>query len=271
MSVYNGEKYLREAIESILNQTFSNFEFIIINDKSSDRTWEILEGWSKKDPRIKIARNKKNIGLTKSLNKALKIARGEYIARQDVDDISLFGRLEKELCFLEENKEYGLVGTAFMEIDKGKKLIGKLGRQRTKLLRDDQNIRRNIIKFNPFCHSSVMFRKEVIEKVGGYNEKFLYAQDYEFWIRIIKYYKVANLQEVLVYKRYFSNMISNAYLRKQSLYAIKAKIFGIKTLGFPVYNYLYLYKDIIRFMLPLSARKFIRYIKWDVLRKKCAI
>ena len=109
MSVYNGEKYLREAINSILSQTFNDFEFLIINDGSTDGTADILKSYT--DSRIKIINNEKNIGLTKSLNKGLKIAKGEYIARQDADDISMPERLKEEVAFLEIHKDYAVVGT----------------------------------------------------------------------------------------------------------------------------------------------------------------
>ncbi|MCP8319033.1 MAG: glycosyltransferase, partial [Candidatus Methylarchaceae archaeon HK01B] len=109
MSVYNGEKYLREAIDSILNQTFKDFEFLIINDGSTDRTVEILRSYH--DSRIKIITNEKNMGLTKSLNKGLKIARSEYVARMDADDISYPRRLEVQYEYMKKNPDVGIVGS----------------------------------------------------------------------------------------------------------------------------------------------------------------
>ena len=110
MAVYNGEKYLKPAIESILNQTVKNFEFIMIDDVSKEGSLEILKKFSKKDKRIKILRNKINIGLAKSLNRAIKLSKGEFIARMDVDDISLSERLEFQLKFLNENPDYAFCG-----------------------------------------------------------------------------------------------------------------------------------------------------------------
>ncbi len=123
MSVYNGDKYLREAIESILNQTFTDFEFIIVNDGSTDNSLEIIESYD--DERIKTINNKKNIGLTKSLNKALKFAKGKYIARQDADDVSLPNRFEKQVEYLDSHPEVALVGTSVYLIDENGKIIGK--------------------------------------------------------------------------------------------------------------------------------------------------
>ncbi|MDD4353774.1 MAG: glycosyltransferase family A protein, partial [Candidatus Nanoarchaeia archaeon] len=123
MSAYNTERYIAEAIESILNQTFKDFEFIIIDDGSTDDSLKIIKRYVKKDRRIKLIHNKKNIGLTKSLNKGLKIAKGQYIARMDADDISLPQRFQIQYDFLEKNKDIFLIGTtAFLIDDKGDRL-----------------------------------------------------------------------------------------------------------------------------------------------------
>ena len=121
MSVYNGERYLHESIESILNQTFKDFGFLIINDGSTDNTPKILKSY--KDQRIKIISNKNNLGLTKSLNKGIKLAKGEYIARQDVDDVSLSERLEKQVKFLNSYPSYAAVGTFTKIINEDSKVI----------------------------------------------------------------------------------------------------------------------------------------------------
>lgn len=120
MSVYNGEKYLPETIDSILNQTFKDFEFIIINDGSTDKTAKILTSYD--DPRIRIF-NQENMGLTKSLNRAISLAKGEYIARMDADDISYPERLKKQVDYLNKNPDIGLVGSKYIRIDKrGRKI-----------------------------------------------------------------------------------------------------------------------------------------------------
>ena len=126
MSVYNGEKYLKEAIDSVLSQTFKDFEVLIINDGSIDKTSKILKTY--KDPRIRIINNKKNIGLTKSLNKGLKLARGEYIARMDDDDVSKPNRLEKQFEFMEKNSKYAVVGSFIEIIDSKGNLSNKVER-----------------------------------------------------------------------------------------------------------------------------------------------
>ena len=123
MPVYNGEKYLRQAVDSILNQTFKDFEFLIINDGSTDKTLAILQEY--KNKRVKIINNKKNIGLTKSLNKGLKLAKGKYIARMDADDISLSNRLRKQIDFLDKHNKIGVLGTQMKIINNSNKIVGE--------------------------------------------------------------------------------------------------------------------------------------------------
>jgi len=206
MSVYNGEKYLREAVESILNQTFTDFEFLIVNDGSTDRTAEILQSYD--DPRIRIIDNEKNIGLTKSLNKGLRMARGEYVARMDADDISMPERLERQVKFLDKNKDVGLLGSSWYEINAdGKKTsIGEAaasGKQAVHFM----------------CHGSVMVRKICLEEVGLYREIFKYAQDYDLWLRIADKFGVANLNEPLYKLRIHNETISSHKKLEQDLYA----------------------------------------------------
>jgi glycosyltransferase involved in cell wall biosynthesis len=163
MSIYNGEKYLRGALESILNQTLRDFEFIIINDGSEDGTRAILD--SCHDTRIRVI-HQENIGLTESLNKGLEIARGIYIARMDADDISHINRLEKEAAFLDANKDVGLVGTFGIRIDENGKEGHLLSFPTT-----DEKLRKSLERDCPFLHGSVMYRKECIDRVGNYRKK----------------------------------------------------------------------------------------------------
>ncbi len=197
MSVYNGQKYLREAIESILSQTFTDFEFIIVNDGSTDSSVEIIQSYP--DKRIRLINNERNIGLTKSLNKALKLAGGEYIARQDADDISLPNRFEEQIKYFEKHPETVLLGTSFYRIGRDGEVIGK----RIALANPGNKLRQE----NQFMHGSVMFRKEVIDNLGGYNESIRYSQDYELWLRIAKHYQTRNLTKVLYQFRYHDDNI----------------------------------------------------------------
>jgi len=215
MSVYNGEKHLREAIDSILNQTFTDFEFIIINDGSTDHTKQILESYS--DPRIRLLHHE-NLGLTKSLNKGLKIATGEYIARMDADDISFSERLNCQVEFLYKNPEIGLVGTHALFIDQKDREI-----QIWKTPETHSEIE-SMLKFgNSFCHGSVLFKKECLDIVGYYREEFKYAQDYDYWLRISERFKTANINRVLYKNRRTTDTISRKNLSEQLNYHLLAQ------------------------------------------------
>src|SRR3989344_7621924 len=181
MSVFNNEEYLNESIESIILQTYKNFEFIIVDDASTDQTSGILKEWLSKDRRIKVITNKENMGLTKSLNRAIQIAGGEYIARQDGDDVSLPERFEKQIEFFQKNPEIKILGTFGYIIDKQGDILGK-----EILSTSFQTIKKEFIKRNPLMHTSVMIKKEVIDKVGGYDETFKTSQDYELWSRLLR-------------------------------------------------------------------------------------
>jgi len=261
MSVYNGEKYLRELVESILNQTYKNFEFIIINDGSTDNTLNILKGYN--DSRIKIY-SQENIGLTKSLNKAIRLSKGKYIARVDVDDIATPRRLEKQIDFLNSNPEIGLVGSFGIKIDKVGQTIQKII-----LPVFDKKIRKELIKANVFIHGSVMVRKEIFEKVGYYNEIFKYAQDYELWGRIAQIYKLHNLPEVLLIRRETKDSLSSnpAILEERILLSIKAQLSVMRRLRAPFYSRFFLWNLILHFLLyRLKIVQFPLRSKWDLLK-----
>jgi len=204
MAVYNGEKYLCEAIDSILNQTFKNFEFLIINDGSTDGTAEILQSYH--DPRIKIINNEKNMGLAKSLNKGLKIAKGKYIARMDADDISLQERLEKQLAIIEKNKNVGMVASWIHIIDENNNYVRDWHADRED--NSPEEIYYTLFFKNCIAHSSVLFNKELILKIGGYDESFKKSQDYELWIRLSKITKIIKIKDVLVIRKEHSVNIS---------------------------------------------------------------
>jgi len=208
MSVYNGETYLCEAIDSILNQTLTNFEFLIIDDASTDRTLKILQSYE--DPRIQLIRNCENLGLTKSLNKGIKLAKGEYIARMDADDISYPQRLEKQLFFLERNPDIGVLGTWTLNIDETGKSVGS-----EKFPVYPETIKISIIFGYSLAHPSVMMRKNILNLVGGYDENIRYAQDYDLWIRCLKITKISNYPDILLKYRIHLTKISKTNRRFQ--------------------------------------------------------
>lgn len=217
MSVYNSERYLREAINSILNQTFKNFEFLIVNDGSTDETLGILQSYN--DSRIKIHNNKKNIGLVKSLNKGLKMAKGEYIARQDADDISVSERLEKELTFLIAHPDYATVGSFIKVIDENGKESSTIEKPIT-----DLDIKNFLKKSNCIAHGSSMIRKSCLFDVGLYDESMSNSEDYELWLRISEKYKLANIPEYLYFWRRHKANVSVKNYNEQIHYGEVAKV-----------------------------------------------
>ena len=194
MPVYNAAKYLNETINSVLNQTFDDFEFLIIDDGSTDNSVEIL--YSHNDPRIKILINEKNIGYVKTLNKLIDLSKGEYIARQDNDDLSLPDRIEKQVFFLNTNKDVGVCGTNAFTFGTKTKM--------TRLPITDDEIRAYMIINTPFIHPSIMYRKSIFDvlKIGKYNEDLCPAEDYAMWFEISKKTKLANLPEPLLKYRW---------------------------------------------------------------------
>ncbi len=187
MSVYNSEKWLNDCISSILNQTFKDFEFIIINDGSTDKSEHIIKSFADQDKRIKFF-NQSNSGLTKSLNYAISVSTGKYIARIDADDISLPDRLKKQHELLESSDNIGLCYTNFFEIDhQGKKIRKKIMTNKYDLIK--VNLSKGI---NNIAHSSVMFRKSFFNKLGGYREKLKKSQDFDLWLRMTEVTKFAS-------------------------------------------------------------------------------
>ena len=215
MSVRNASSYLEKSIESILNQTFTNFEFLIMNDGSNDNSLEKLEKYSKIDERI-VLFSQKNKGLTKSLNFLINESTSSIIARMDADDICHKNRFEQQLNFLKKNKDYSLVGCNATCID------FKDERQKvTNLPSGNFYIKKRLNFYNTFIHSSVMFRKEKFLEVGGYDESFPVSQDYDLWLKMSKLRnsRFKNLKENLISLRIHEGSISEKNKELQTLCA----------------------------------------------------
>jgi glycosyltransferase involved in cell wall biosynthesis len=208
LPVFNGMPFLEQAVKSILGQTFSNFEFIVVDDGSTDETYRLLQ--SIHDPRVIILRNRTNRGIVCCLNQALVKARGEYLARQDADDISLPRRLELQVGYLEDHPEVGVLGTSFGRIDERGNVY-----ERVYAPTKDWELRLNLLDSSTFLHANVMMRRGLIEKLGGYQEGFPYAEDYELWIRVAEITKLANLPTLLYQCRYRPISISRSYREEQ--------------------------------------------------------
>lgn len=209
LPVYNGEKYLREAIESILDQTFHDFEFLIIDDCSTDSSIKIIRSF--KDERICLARNKKNLKLAKTLNKGIRLARGEYIARMDSDDISLPDRLSEQIRYMDKNPGIGASGS-WVE------LIGENAGKIWDFVPGDPDTLKCLQLFSNFIfHPTTIIRKSLIKKYGlFYDEDFSTSQDYDLWCRISQYASLSNLEKVLLYYREHPEKISQTSIKGQT-------------------------------------------------------
>jgi len=205
MVVYNGEQFISDSIQSILNQTYANFELVIVNDGSIDKTSEIINSFE--DSRIKYFENDNNIGQNFSRNIALKYSIGKYVAVMDADDISYDHRLEKQIKFMEENEDYGLIGSLAEVIDHTGKPLGII---QSKCFPPDETMVYLFFR-NCFTHSSILFRKEILEKVGIDTGRLL-ASDYEIIVKVSRFMKVGNSNEILVkYRRHDKSVL---YLNK---------------------------------------------------------
>ncbi len=260
MSVFNAEKYLKEAVESILNQTFHDFEFIIINDCSTDLSSSILSDFANTDNRIVLLSNESNMGLTKSLNKGLDIAKGEYIARMDSDDISVSTRLEKQVLFLDQHPEYSFVSCIGQYIDENGTF-----EQLRKFPETNDEIYKMMPKVDAVMHPGVMFRRADIEKIGNYCEDFRVVQDYDLWFRgMAAGYKFYNIQEpLLLFRR------NESYNKRKSKsyrlvdFAVRKK--GYKINHIPFYKWVYLVIPLALAYIPpkILDRLFYFFKKFD--------
>lgn len=191
LPTYNGARYISEAIESVIAQTFLDWELVVVDDGSIDSTKEIIDKFLEKEKRIIYFKNESNLGIQKSLNRGLREAKGKYIARIDSDDVWIdFDKLQKQVEFLDSFEDYILVGTGVVNVDeKGVELYRHLQ------FKEDKEIRERILNKNCFVHSSVMFRKDVALKLGGYSEdeKVKHIEDYDLWLKVGRLGKMANL------------------------------------------------------------------------------
>lgn len=234
MPVYNCEHYIREAIESILIQSYTNFEFLIIDDASTDQTLSIIR--QIKDSRIRLIEKPKNTGYTSSLNYGFSIAKGAYIARMDGDDISLPQRFAKQVAFMETHPDVVVCGTNY-------KIIGS--NQKKLLSETHEDIKIELLKNTCFGHPTVIIRREVLENHNlQYDIKKEPAEDYDLWVTLLNYGKLHNLQEILLHYRVHDEQVS----KKRRNVQLKSKL----TTRVKILQY--------------SGVNFTR-VEWDILKK----
>jgi len=203
MPVFNEQEYLCKSIESILEQTFKDFEFIIVDDASSDASFKIMQKYASKDKRIVLIKNPVNQGLALSLNKALGVVRGEFVARMDADDVAAKNRLEIQLAFLNKNPEVDLAGSSMYFIDSEGNIIARSG-----TIASPEILNKTIYYKNISPHPTWMFRRKILRDVGEYRD-LPASQDYDFLMRLCHLgYKVSNIDTPLLYYRVHKEKIS---------------------------------------------------------------
>jgi len=209
--VYNREKYLVKCIESILNQTYENFEFIIIDDNSSDLTVNIIKDYLLRDSRIKFLENNKNLGATLSFNRGLDIAKGKYIARMDSDDISFPDRFKKQVDIFESWHDLEVLGTGAVLIDHKENEIGR------KQFPSNFKKISNIIKTGvPVFDPSVMMRSSTLKEINGFDNRLAPADDYHLWLTLFKQKKIiSNIDDYLIKYRLHDSNLSKVASREQ--------------------------------------------------------
>ena len=223
MSVYNGEDYLREAIDSVLGQSFRNWELIVINDCSTDSTADILSQYAARDERVRVYTNEVNLRLPSSLNKAMTFARGRYIARMDADDICLPDRLEKQYAFMEANPDVALSSCRFMTLKNGIIASGGCGGKC-----DHNSVKALLLVTNPILHPGIIAKADVMKSLG-YDKKFTCTEDLELWTRFVMAgYQVRIQPEYLMIYRLHDKQITATTLEKQhnEVLAIQKTFYG---------------------------------------------
>lgn len=257
MSVYNGEMWLKEAIESILGQTYKDFEYIIGNDGSTDATEDILAIYT--DRRLRIIHFRKRLTLTYALNRLLRKVKGEYIARMDADDIASKERLARQVAFLDSHPHVGIVGSWF-------KMIRASG-EALRIIRmpvADREIRSSVMRSNPICHPTMMFRKQLLSQVGPYDPDLNGAEDYDFVLRALTVTQIANIPEVLLNYRIVDTSVSIQHMDRVLRQTVRARWKAIRHYGYPRRHALFGIVQLCSSLIPafLKVKFFKRVGYW---------
>lgn len=251
MGIYNCAPTLQEALDSLYAQTFQDFEIILCDDGSKDNTYEVALKNQRKHDNIVLLRNEQNLGLNATLNKCLAVAKGEYIARMDGDDISLPTRFEKQVKFLDEHPEYAVVSAPMIYFDENGEFRRGKGR--------GEVVARDFVPGSPICHAPCMARTAVFRSVGGYSvdERLLRVEDYHLWFKIFAAgHKLFMMDECL----YKMRDDQNAYHRrtfKSRLNEVYVKRIGYRMIGLPFYYQIFALRPILVGLLPKSIYKLL--------------
>ena len=254
MPNYNNEKYLPEAIESILEQSFKDFEFIIIDDCSTDNSWDIIEEYAKKDSRVKAYRNEKNLKIVKTRNKLFSLCSSEskYIGIMDSDDISMPFRLEKQVEFLEKFSDYGVVGSNLIIIDENSQEVGFREYRKSFGIKDS-----SILIKSPLAQPSVMIRRSVLGDLR-YSCDLEVAEDWDLWLRLLKNCKGGNIKTNLLKYRISITQSKSTSLKKSILASLKVRFKYMSFFNY--FNFKILFRIIAEMALLLMPAKFVLWL-----------
>lgn len=254
MPAYNAELYISTAIESILNQTYKDFEFIIVNDCSTDSTLEIIRKYAKNDKRIKVISNQENQRIAKTLNNALREAKGEYVARMDADDWSYPERIAKQVKLMDGNPNIS-ISSGNMEIcDENLKVINT-----SKFPSSDEEIRKVFLQYNPTVSPAMIWRRKFSEEIGGFKIDTM-SEDYMFFIDMSSKGEVANLKDILIKYRVLNTSASSTQMRRAHLSTIQIALTGHLRYHYPLSvktRIVMMGRFIIAFLIPASVWRFI--------------
>lgn len=227
MPAYNAEEFAARAIESILNQTFKRFELIIIDDASKDGTLSVVKSYAEKDSRIRVLKNTKNLRIAETLNKGMRVAKTEIIARMDADDVSHPKRLEFQYKLLKKKPDVAIVGANMVIIDREGEVVSKREYPTGNLA-----LKKLVFRYSPFAHPVVMYRKRVVEEYGGYDSKMIPCEDIDLWFKVGSKYDFASISKPLLKYTLIPGSSSHTKLRDLELLGFRIKLRAIKMYNF---------------------------------------
>jgi len=224
MPAYNCEAYVADALDSVIRQTYPNLEVIIVDDHSSDKTWGIIQDFAKQDKRIKPLRNDENLKIVGTLNRAIRHSTGKYLARMDGDDVRELDSINKQVAFLESNPTIIMVGGSVEFCDEHMQRLNDRHYPLT-----DAEIRKKLLRYSPFCHASLVFRSDKLEKDPYRNN---WAEDYDLYFRLAKVGEMANLPDVLYHVRTHKASVSRSKTRYQEKLTLYLRLKAVFEYGY---------------------------------------
>lgn len=262
MPAHNAQKYIKSAIESVLNQTFKQFELIIVNDCSTDKTLSMIKYFSKKDSRIKIISNDKRLDIARSLNKGIAVAESNIIARMDADDISFSNRLELQYKLIKSSTNIAVVGANIKIMDESENEIATRSYPTS-----SKKLKDCLFRYSPFAHPVVVFKKNIFEEVGQYNPKYSPTEDLDLWFRFGRKYEFKSINKSLLKYRLSNKSSSHKDIKDLEILVFKIRFDAIFKYGYrpSLYDMVYnLFQFVTLWFTPAKYRIKI----YNLLRNK---